>query len=955
MNKFFISILLISFLLSGINIQGQESNNIFFEDDCNCSLSDMELTRTILDTNGRGVECWFKKAPKTWIQPMKISLLNSADEAQQAFDSQLIIPEPGQPGTYSLEKQNVYDAIDSGLNYQIVEDELTGTLFSFIWRDNRGFQGRRILIYNDVYILRIKGIDFESDTEIINTMNEAEACLKAVVDSKGSVVEEEKQEEEISGSFTIYDRPLRYMYVILEYDGEMYDAVTDEHGRFNFTVDKKDITNYEITCYLEYFRDNISFFSIHQQDQEEIIKISFTIKNSEIVSTVLDLGQDEGRYTISTDSLNIENIRFDDISKKYSNFNDYGIIYLHSSEVIEFYKDYLGENIELETPVAIKTRLDKGIRYDFKDGESWIVIDPGKTHYKTKFAPSSREYHELSHHAMRALYGGEFPISPPSLGVDINHAGYKNPSTADSFVEGFAVFMSAIIGEYFENWWTENKNPSLVSPMANLEVNIEAWERGGAIEDLAAAGVLWDLYDGDEQIEKAEQSREKKLNKFQEFMFKNADINNDNILTKDEYIAVSLYATYNNNYVKNLNERALDNTELANLISKEVIPVTNISLSFTKEEINQFKEDLNISSYDNDVNGWWDSKEFSYFFEEKIGESDDLDKIFSNYDENKDNKIAGDELEGLAVGEYLRKDYFIKENDLDGNNELNLIELENISDWIEPRLLDSHPDLSKDLDKLKNGANFDDYKNSYTGTIDYSDDDNVSIAFSDIWKILRVKHNDFASVYSAFISSFPNEKNAIDEIFKNHGFFADISPENKKWDTGEEIGRAANGSSATRQARRSTELSQGQFINVDNQIPFYNVTIVVFDGIVFLSDITDIYTITVQNDDGLVYLPVPPESYNAWIYIEAVGVETKNPATFSSTEFYNKYYESVSQGYFTEYAFETEGEIPVLEKSLTEIDFKNDKDSSPSIAMIEIFFLILIATVFMYYRRTKKI
>jgi hypothetical protein len=65
-----------------------------------------------------------------------------------------------------------------------------------------------------------------------------------------------------------------------------------------------------------------------------------------------------------------------------------------------------------------------------------------------------------------------------------------NPSTGDSYVEGFAEYMALVIAEY-----TAEANPTQYPTGWDIEENYKAWERRGRSEERAVAGVLWDLYD----------------------------------------------------------------------------------------------------------------------------------------------------------------------------------------------------------------------------------------------------------------------------------------------------------------------------------------------------------------------------------------------------------------------------------------------------------------------------
>jgi uncharacterized repeat protein (TIGR01451 family) len=125
--------------------------------------------------------------------------------------------------------------------------------------------------------------------------------------------------------------------------------------------------------------------------------------------------------------------------------------------------------------------------------------------------PDNREWHELGHYWMLELYGGRWPAQPEEDNNSVNHGGYDNDTTWDSYIEGFAEFTSMLIAEYYGDprpnayrWDGSN---------SNLELDYRVWGSYMAIfdpagnmtgfrsltpddEEFAVAGVLWDFHDG---------------------------------------------------------------------------------------------------------------------------------------------------------------------------------------------------------------------------------------------------------------------------------------------------------------------------------------------------------------------------------------------------------------------------------------------------------------------------
>ena len=122
----------------------------------------------------------------------------------------------------------------------------------------------------------------------------------------------------------------------------------------------------------------------------------------------------------------------------------------------------------------------------------------------------NREWHELGHAVMDALYGQAEDGSRRMSGLwavpgpQYNHWGYANRTTGDSLAEGFAEFFAMALAEAFGD-----SQPSKYDKHGNYEDNIKAWVPGDASwlwrlgftidyprEEAAFAGVLWDLHDG---------------------------------------------------------------------------------------------------------------------------------------------------------------------------------------------------------------------------------------------------------------------------------------------------------------------------------------------------------------------------------------------------------------------------------------------------------------------------
>ncbi|MFH1285242.1 MAG: hypothetical protein ABIH99_01545 [Candidatus Micrarchaeota archaeon] len=124
-----------------------------------------------------------------------------------------------------------------------------------------------------------------------------------------------------------------------------------------------------------------------------------------------------------------------------------------------------------------------------QDGGVAIFIKNGDESITSTEAPMNREFHEFGHHAMYEMYGGSMVDT-----VGTNHGGRKNPNTQDSWLEAWAEFFSMMCADYYED------DIPYMYPVGNSMVNVEinykiGWGKGSVHEEMAVAGILWDLYD----------------------------------------------------------------------------------------------------------------------------------------------------------------------------------------------------------------------------------------------------------------------------------------------------------------------------------------------------------------------------------------------------------------------------------------------------------------------------
>ena len=134
----------------------------------------------------------------------------------------------------------------------------------------------------------------------------------------------------------------------------------------------------------------------------------------------------------------------------------------------------------------------------------WIVLGDATSLLGHGGRPDNREYHEVGHYAHHQLFGEALPAHPDN----INHGGYYvNPSSADSWVEGFAEFYSVLVAKHVDRDPTPERY-RLYGAEYDIELDHSAWEWSGWWEELAIAGVLLDFEDGDQDYQSRRPNRD---------------------------------------------------------------------------------------------------------------------------------------------------------------------------------------------------------------------------------------------------------------------------------------------------------------------------------------------------------------------------------------------------------------------------------------------------------------
>lgn len=157
-------------------------------------------------------------------------------------------------------------------------------------------------------------------------------------------------------------------------------------------------------------------------------------------------------------------------------------IFALQNDIVRFYTDVVGlqpKKIDIEIFSEETPKGKYGYEMDEKVPKIWIgkgVSSPKNPYTWDTLA------HEYTHY-MQDLYASVNHYQ------SMNHGGFSNPTTADSMVEGFADFMSAVISQYYKK---EQAGKFL---QYDLESNFKVNSAKFLSEELAIAGVFWDIYD----------------------------------------------------------------------------------------------------------------------------------------------------------------------------------------------------------------------------------------------------------------------------------------------------------------------------------------------------------------------------------------------------------------------------------------------------------------------------
>jgi hypothetical protein len=354
------------------------------------------------------------------------------------------------------------NGVDTLLQCDVFDDEAT-VLTSQILPRGTYYFGSYYRIYDEHYFYFFQ---FElhppgTEQQAWDMLAQTKTCIMSVINSK---------DRKFFGNVTnAWDKKLPRMVVKLTYDGKEYETTTDLNGDYKIPFQGQLGKKAKISFVLQYQMEGATYFKIvvHDLNQPYEFIREFTLRDAK------DLKQD---FVVQGDQGGTE---------------FFGYLFYRLHEAVNFYTTVLKIKPE---PVRLAPFIPSISYSKYLPPEKLIgfsLTDTVFMQYNDTLPVRSTEYHEYSHHVMNSVYG-EIPRNQNTAPVEeINHKGYTNPSTTDSFVEGFAVFMSQVIKDKLRL-----PNGGVDDKVGKIEQNFPAWGSEGFDELYSVAGIFWDLYDG---------------------------------------------------------------------------------------------------------------------------------------------------------------------------------------------------------------------------------------------------------------------------------------------------------------------------------------------------------------------------------------------------------------------------------------------------------------------------
>lgn len=264
-------------------------------------------------------------------------------------------------------------------------------------------------------------------------------------------------------------RPLVNMRTKLLHHTET-TVITDDQGMIRVPLNEGYPEKLSVTTHFEYSLKDEPAFVVGILDDNGVlmhVKNTFDI----VVEGPKDLQQ-----VLKIQSIDQANLRYND---------QLITVYQYLSDSVYFYDKVLSVYDDFDIPTFYVACYGSDESTFYFDNIT-IISEPDMP-VNNENAPQNREWHEYNHHILFNLHK-KWPQAPE--GYEKNHAGFLNVNTSDSYVEGFAEFMSLMVGEYSGYSFGD-----VYHPIGSMELDYIPVDYTGMGEEFAIVGVLWDLYD----------------------------------------------------------------------------------------------------------------------------------------------------------------------------------------------------------------------------------------------------------------------------------------------------------------------------------------------------------------------------------------------------------------------------------------------------------------------------
>ena len=843
---FIFFILLSSLLFFSPTSMAEENGCYLTKDKCPpCSIDGMTLTTSRESPPSYGiirkVKCYYGPYPEPDYVELAFKCYESPEKAEAQFNYKDDPSEKIRPGLFSERNPLNKTCYDIG--------------------NNKVSCGETVLY--ESYIIGINAVmSYDYDESI---------ALKRIEAAKECISQMEPPEfKGIPLQLMYEDHPLKHLQV--EIDGKKY--TTDENG----IVDVPE--NGEVKLWFRYVTDK-EYFEIYVASMKKPLEFILTIEDGIVKKTTVETGVE---VVNSEDEYKVEDFDFARHSLVEEVYHT-SRRYVHIAEALEFYQD-LG--VEFDKPVDVVTFMHHGETASYLDYK--IYIDDIFC-YSHEYCPFL-EYHEFSHYAMNQMYGDEYYNE---LLKSPNHGGFANPTTTDSWIEGFAAFMPVVIANHYDRWWADyplERHPSFYPLAGSLDANYKPWEKEGKAEEFAIAGFLWDYIDG-ESLDQGNVGGDVDMLYGLVFGdFCGFDENEDKKITAEEFYVGQIIGNYGASGGFGSPDTVEWNYDM-------------IKMGKEMEEYFNLEPDMELFERYDDGDGFLDKNELK-----KMGDilnAKDYNPVIDDwleYYDDGDNKISREEAKHLLKGyeiimEISKGKPISKRDDV-----VNWIKDERIRNYIDDNGL-------RPLKDEMSAREFSEYLLKQTAE---NDDDSMEWSFEALWgECLSKKHEDFTSVIACLESDDEEFLEKFDKLMILHGMYQRKSPgdgvynvgeaytdsnKNKKWDSeepyvdypfswnaqkGDLLGAPSN---YERIGRQSTPYFAGNYIKAPKGE--YEITYVIKDGM----KIIDIVGYT-ANSGGMLYVPVPPDSI--------VSVSSKDESiVFTSDLVEDNFEEIIKRGYIAE-------------------------------------------------------